>query len=189
MTQPSKTKLVTLNDGTEVEIRALTSAEASRIEPNLFTWDETTARKVAAIAIVKPTGVLERNLSKDERDRIFRATGSAWLEGWMQAKKIGSRTGGPPRQSSGRARGRMRAERETLDEDNTKVTVKVFANGDERCTLRWSIGAKVNLGRHTGDWSRITRTLLSIDRETGEMVLSFTRSKRGRRESSAAGKR
>ena len=51
---------VTLEDGTEVEIHALTPAEASRVKPNFFTWDEVTARKVAAIAIVKPSGILDQ---------------------------------------------------------------------------------------------------------------------------------
>jgi hypothetical protein len=80
---------VTLNDGTEVEIRALTPAEASRVKPNFFTWDTLTARKVAAIAIVKPPGILDRNLSGEERDKIFRATGSAWLQGWIETKRSG----------------------------------------------------------------------------------------------------
>jgi hypothetical protein len=80
---------VTLRDGTEIEIHALTPAEASRVKPNFFTWDEMTAREVAAIAIVKPSGILERELTSEERDRIFRATGNAWLQGWIQTKRSG----------------------------------------------------------------------------------------------------
>jgi hypothetical protein len=86
---------VTLKDGTEVEIHALTPTEASRVKPNFFTWDEATAREVAAIAIVKPSGILQRNLSNEERDKIFRATGSAWLQGWIQNKRSGSGTASP----------------------------------------------------------------------------------------------
>jgi hypothetical protein len=85
---------VTLEDGTEVEIHALTPAEASRVKPNFFTWDEVTARKVAAIAIVKPSGILERELSSEERDKIFRVTGSAWLQGWIETKRSGLSSGG-----------------------------------------------------------------------------------------------
>jgi hypothetical protein len=86
---------ITLTDGTEVEIHALTPAEASQVKPDFFTWDDATVRKVAAMAIVKPAGVLERNLGREELERIFRATGSAWLQGWIRGKNAASGAGSP----------------------------------------------------------------------------------------------
>jgi len=81
-----KLQTITLTDGTEVDVHALTPAEASQVKPDFFTWDDATVRKVASMAIVKPTGVLERNLGREELERIFRATGSAWLQGWIRGK-------------------------------------------------------------------------------------------------------
>jgi len=81
---------ITLTDGTEVEIHALTPAEASQVKPDFFTWDDATVRKVAAMAIVKPVNVLERKLGREELERIFRATGSAWLQGWIRGKNSAS---------------------------------------------------------------------------------------------------
>ena len=88
---------ITLADGTEVEIHALTPAEASRVKPDLFTWDDATVRKVATMAIVKPAGVLERDLEREDLERIFRATGSAWLQGWIRGKNAAN--GASPRTS------------------------------------------------------------------------------------------
>jgi hypothetical protein len=89
---------IVLTDGTEVEIHALTPAEASQVKPDFFTWDDATVRKVAAMAIVKPVGVLERNLGREELERIFRATGSAWLQGWIRGKNAASGAVGNPRE-------------------------------------------------------------------------------------------
>ena len=56
-----------------------------------------------------------------------------------------------------------------------KVWVReVFANGDERCEVRWPAGAE---GVHSpvDDWLRVRDVDLSVDPVTGEAVFSFTR--------------
>jgi hypothetical protein len=131
---------VTLSDGTEVEIRALTPAEASRVKPNFFTWDEVTTRKVAAIAIVKPRGILERNLSGEERDKIFRATGSAWLQGWIETKRSAQSppSAGPERNASQWISPRFNAETLQGDSDTIENRIAVYEDRLRGWLVKWA---------------------------------------------------
>ncbi len=148
---------VTLKDGTEVEIRALTPVEAARVKPNFFTWDEATARKVAAIAIVKPSGILERDLSREERDKIFRATGSAWLQGWMETKRSAPVRGGPtPYPDSRKTRWispNFSAEKLQGADDTLENRIAVYEDRLRGWFLRWAEhlnDAVVDDRRHPG---------------------------------------
>jgi hypothetical protein len=146
---------VTLNDGTEVEIRALTPAEASRVKPNFFTWDELTTRKVAAIAIVKPPGILDRNLSGEERDKIFRATGSAWLQGWIETKRSAQSpaSAGPEREESHWISPRFSAETLQGDNDTIENRIAVYEDRLRGWLMKWAEylnDAPGDVGRHAG---------------------------------------
>jgi hypothetical protein len=146
---------VTLEDGTEVEIRALTPAEAARVKPNFFTWDEMTARTVAAIAIVKPSGILERELSSAERERIFRATGSAWLQGRITTKRS---VPSPAGQSSATKETRwispsFRAEKLHGANDTIENRIAVYEDRLRGWLVRWAEhlnDVRIDERRHAG---------------------------------------
>jgi hypothetical protein len=53
---------------------------------------------------------------------------------------------------------------------------EVFANGDERCELRWPAQSEMRLDAHVKDWRAVRGVEFEIDSTTGEAVLSFTRS-------------
>jgi hypothetical protein len=53
---------------------------------------------------------------------------------------------------------------------------EVFANGDERCELRWPLHGDMRLDAHVKDWKQIRGVNFEIDAMTSEAVLSFTRS-------------
>jgi hypothetical protein len=53
---------------------------------------------------------------------------------------------------------------------------EVFANGDERCELRWPAHGEMQLDAHVKDWREVRGVDFEIDSTTGEAVLSFTRS-------------
>jgi hypothetical protein len=58
-----------------------------------------------------------------------------------------------------------------------KFTVReVFANGDERCELRWPLHGNMKLESHVKDWREVRGVNFDIDLTTSEAVLSFTRS-------------
>jgi len=58
-----------------------------------------------------------------------------------------------------------------------KFTVReVFANGDERCELRWPLHGEMKLDSHVKDWRDVRGVNFEIDPTTSEAVLSFTRS-------------
>jgi hypothetical protein len=52
---------------------------------------------------------------------------------------------------------------------------EVFANGDERCELRWPLDADMRLDSRV-NWRAVKGVNFEIDSTTGEAVLSFTRS-------------
>ncbi len=146
---------VTLRDGTEVEIRALTPAHASRVKPNFFTWDEVTTRKVAAIAIVKPSGILDRSLSSEERDKIFRATGNAWLQGWIETKRAAQSpaSAGAERNVSHWISPRFSAETLQGDNDTIENRIAVYEDRLRGWLVKWAEylnGAPSEGRRHAG---------------------------------------
>jgi hypothetical protein len=53
---------------------------------------------------------------------------------------------------------------------------EAFANGDERCELRWPADGNMRLDSHVKDWREVRGVNFEIDSATGEAVLSFTRS-------------
>ena len=53
---------------------------------------------------------------------------------------------------------------------------EVFANGDERCELRWPLNGNMKLDAHVKDWKQVRGVNFEIDATTSEAVLSFTRS-------------
>jgi hypothetical protein len=53
---------------------------------------------------------------------------------------------------------------------------EVFANGDERCELRWPLHGNLRLGSHVKDWKEVRGVDFEIDTTTSEAVLTFTRS-------------
>jgi hypothetical protein len=53
---------------------------------------------------------------------------------------------------------------------------EVFANGDERCELRWPLHGNLKLDSHLKDWRQVRGVNFEIDATTFEAVLSFTRS-------------
>jgi hypothetical protein len=55
------------------------------------------------------------------------------------------------------------------------ATVKaVFANGEERCEVRWPLEAQ-GIDMPVKDWRLVRNVDLEIDLVTGELVFSFTR--------------
>jgi hypothetical protein len=62
-----------------------------------------------------------------------------------------------------------------------KVWVReVFANGDERCEVRWPPGVE-GIDSPVDNWLQVRDVNLKIDPVTGEAVFSFTRRKPGGR--------
>ena len=53
---------------------------------------------------------------------------------------------------------------------------EVFANGDERCELRWPLHGDMRLNSHVKDWEQVRGVNFEVDPTTAEAVLSFTRS-------------
>jgi hypothetical protein len=53
---------------------------------------------------------------------------------------------------------------------------EVFANGDERCELRWPLHGNMRLDSHMKDRKQVRGVNFEIDATTSEAVLSFTRS-------------
>jgi hypothetical protein len=53
---------------------------------------------------------------------------------------------------------------------------EVFANGDERCELRWPLHGNMRLDSHVKDWKQVRGVNFEIDAATSEAVLSYTRS-------------
>jgi hypothetical protein len=53
---------------------------------------------------------------------------------------------------------------------------EVFANGDERCELRWPLHGNMKLDSHVQDWKHVRGVNFEIDATSAEAVLSFTRS-------------
>jgi hypothetical protein len=64
-----------------------------------------------------------------------------------------------------------------------KVIVReVLANGDQRCEVRWPLGAE-KIESPVKDWRQVRDVDFEINSETGEAVLSFTRNNTRRRTS------
>ena len=148
---------IALDDGTEVEIHALTPAEASQVRPDFFTWDESTVRRVAAIAIVKPPGILERDLTKEERDKIYRATGNAWLQGWIRNKSAGSSAAARKEQRESKEAQAISpnftAEKLEDDRDTIENRIDVYEDRIRGWLLRWAEylnSVNVDDRRHAG---------------------------------------
>ena len=61
------------------------------------------------------------------------------------------------------------------------IVREVFANGDQRCEVRWAPGAEPIDSPVVGDWRQVRDVnLVEIDPLTGESVFSFTRKNPGR---------
>jgi hypothetical protein len=148
---------IALDDGTEVEIHALTPEEASQVRSDFFTWDEATVRRVAAIAIVKPPGIFERQLTKPERDKIYRATGNAWLQGWIRSKSAGSSAPAPKQHREGKESQAISpsftAEKLEGDGDTIENRIDVYEDRIRGWLLRWAEylnSVNVDDRRHAG---------------------------------------
>jgi hypothetical protein len=65
-----------------------------------------------------------------------------------------------------------------LQKTSVKLSIKhVFANGDERCELRWTLAADP-IYSAVKDWSLVRDVKFEMDSATGDAVLSFTRTSR-----------
>jgi len=57
---------------------------------------------------------------------------------------------------------------------------EIFANGEERCEVRWPQCAE-RISSPVKDWQQVRDAKLNADSTTGEAVLSFTRKNAARR--------